>query len=146
QRDVAAAAEWARTLRDPRVQQQSVSIAVGQWARNDAEAAQRWAIGLPRGPLRDAALTSFLSSTIAGGGLDARALAAYSSDTARQQGVSQVIVQLGRSNVEQARNLVAAHLTDPDLRRSAEEQLARSGGTGGFRGGISEVIINSVFR
>jgi hypothetical protein len=41
------------------------------------------------------------------------------------------ITQIGRNDVEEARRLLNAHVTDPDLRASLETTLTRTCGTGG---------------
>jgi hypothetical protein len=134
QRDPAAAAQYVQSLRDPAAQASAAGTVASVWARSDADAAQRWVLSMPSGQTRDNAINSYLTSAAASGGFDARVLAAYSNDRDRQNGASRAIVQLGRSNLEEARRLLDLHVTDPAVRRQAEEQLARTGGSGGSTG------------
>jgi hypothetical protein len=72
----------------PDARNTAVSRIANVWATRDPRAAQQWALGLPRGEVRDRALSSVLAplanmeyaSTI-----DRRLLAAFESSTLRQQ-------------------------------------------------------------
>ena len=130
QRDPAAAADWAIGLSDSRARTSSLSVIASSWAQGDAVAARQWLYRLNVGPDRDMALNSFISATAQAGEFDPQLLDAYSSDAARQQGAGSAIVQIGRSDPNEAKRLLNVYITDPDLRQRTEEQLARTGGAG----------------
>jgi hypothetical protein len=131
QRDPTAAAQYVLSIQDPVAQSNAAGTVASVWARSDADGAQRWVLSLPSGQTRDGAINTYLTSVASTGTFDTRVLAAYSNDGARQNGASRAIVQLGRSNLQEARRLLETHLTDPAIRRQAEDQLARTGGSGG---------------
>lgn len=129
-RDPAAAAQWVAESADETVRPQAVQIIAQSWAGRDADEARQWLRGLASGPVRDSALDGYLAVFAAGGRFDTQLLEAYSSDAARQRGASRAIVQLGRSDPEEARRLLDTYVTDAAVRRQTEENLERSAGTG----------------
>src|SRR5690606_17302647 len=109
----------------------AVGNVAGAWAQSDPDAARNWVLSFPRGDMRDAAMTTYLAAAAAtSGSLDARVLSAYGSEAARQNGASRAIVAIGRADPDEARRLIDLHITDPDIRRRTEEQLAQTGGSG----------------
>lgn len=66
-RDPEAAAAWLlKTTRDPAAQVAAAEAIARLWTARDAEAAARWADGLPAGPLREAAEGGLLAIAEAG--------------------------------------------------------------------------------
>jgi hypothetical protein len=131
QLDPEAASAWAVGLADEELRNRAVRAVVMSWGQGGGAAAgaRDWLLGLPRGPTRDAGLDMLLfagpASGAAGGTLNPTVLDAYSSDTARQQGVGRAAVMIGRRNADAARQLVEAHITDPEIMQRTEELLAQ---------------------
>jgi hypothetical protein len=123
--DPPAAADWA--IDRPTEQERAVAVrnVTGIWANQDADAARQWALRLPQGATRDGALTTLLTATVhrASGGLDARVLSAFASETAKQQAVLQVVQGLAYADPARARTIADTHLTDAALRANAERVI-----------------------
>jgi hypothetical protein len=128
--DPRAAVRWALDLAEPQ-RIWAVSAVVDAWAQRDGPAAQRWAIEQPRGALRDEILGTILEGAIIYNGVDPRALVeGFTSQAAAQESIYQFIVR----DVVNRRDVTAAsraqvdwmleRLTDPDLRRQADERIA----------------------
>jgi hypothetical protein len=129
QLDPGAASAWAAGLADEQLRKRAVRAVVMAWGESGDAGARDWLLEMPRGPMRDAGLDVLLfaaqTSGAAIGALNPALLAAYSSDSARQQGAGRAAVMIGRRNAEAARQLVAAYVTDPQIRRQTEERLAQ---------------------
>jgi hypothetical protein len=131
QLDPEAASAWAVGLADEELRNRAVRAVVMSWGQGGGAAAgaRDWLLGLPRGPTRDAGLDMLLfggpASGAASGTLNPTLLDAYSSDVARQQGVGRAAVMIGRRNADAARQLVEAHITDPEIRQRTDELLAQ---------------------
>jgi hypothetical protein len=97
----------------------------------DADQARQWLLGQRRSADRDGALRAYMSVVAQGRGLEPDILGAFSTDQAAQQALVTAISQIGRNDVEEARRLLNAHVTDPAMRASLETTLTRTGGTGG---------------
>ncbi len=123
--DPAAAADWAIDRRTEPERTTAVRNVVGIWSNQDAVAAQQWTLRLPQGANRDSALTAVLTTTAVrrSGGLDTGLLNAFSSDSARQQAVLQVVQGLAHRDPAGARGVVDTYLTDPSLRAQGEYML-----------------------
>lgn len=125
-RDPAAAARWAaEDLAESTMQTAALSTIASTWVQRDAAAAERWMFGLQPGPNRDAAASGLMTAAAQVGRFEPRLLEAYSSEAAGQQGASQAIIMIGRSDPNRAAALMDAYLTDPSIRTQTEEQLAR---------------------
>ncbi|MBN1240241.1 MAG: hypothetical protein JXB36_17185 [Gammaproteobacteria bacterium] len=127
--DPAAAADWAQRLEHRDLRSSALGGVARQWAANDRDTARAWALGLPRGNERDAALGAVLQAADMSGraDLDRSLLAAFSSDRAAQQALLPVVLQRVQRDPEGGRALMDEYLTDPAMRRQAE-QLAERGG------------------
>jgi hypothetical protein len=125
-RDPRAAADWALGL-DPTLQRQALQQIATSWAERDLAAAEGWLMGMTRGTQRDQALYGFVQVAAAGGRFDARMLDAFSTEAAGQQAVVRAVTQIARTNQPEARRLIDTYITDENLRRTAEDLLARTG-------------------
>jgi len=124
--DPAAAAEWAIDRRSEQERTTAVRSVVANWANQDLASARQWALRLPQGTIRDGALTPVLSTaTQRSGVLDTSVLNAFTSDSARQQAVMQVVQGLAYNDPARARAVVDG-FTDPSLRAEAERVLANT--------------------
>jgi DNA-binding transcriptional regulator YbjK len=121
-REPGAAARWAAELADDRSRASALGAAVSAWAVSDPGAARSWTLDLGRGPDRDYALTVLVSGSSVSGVVDRSLLNAYSSDSARQQTLTQVIPELARSNPEEAQQLLDL-VTNSTTRRQLEERI-----------------------
>jgi len=128
-RDPAAAADWALGL-DQTMQRQALTLVATSWAERDLAAAEGWLMGMSRGASRDTALDGYVQVAARSGRFDARLLDAYSTEQAGQQGVLRVVTQIGRTNQQEARRLIDTYITDENVRRTAQDMLARTGGSG----------------
>ncbi len=128
-RDPPAAANWALGL-DATMQRQALTQVMTGWAERDLAAAESWLNGMSRGAQRDSALDGYIQVAAQSGRFDARMLDAYSTPAASQQAVMRAVTQLARTNQQEARRLIDTYITDPNIRRTAEEMLARTGGIG----------------
>jgi hypothetical protein len=95
-----------------------------QWAAREPAAARDWATTLPKGPLRDAALTGVMMTSDELP--DATALARFQSDQARQLAILHVASRRAQVNIDDAHAMVERHIHDPSLRMQAEQMLESS--------------------
>jgi hypothetical protein len=123
--DPAAAAEWAMDRANPQERMNAIGSVARIWSVQDPAGARQWALRLPQGATRDGALTTMLQATVSRGssGLDTGLLNAFTSDTARQQAVLQVVQGLAYNDPARARAAVEGYLTDPSLRAQGERVL-----------------------
>ena len=123
--DPAAAMAWAMDRATPQERMNTIRSVVGSWSNQDPAGARQWTLRQPQGAIRDGALTSILTTTVfrGNGGLDTGLLNAFSTDSARQQAVLQVVQAMAYRNPAEARTLIDAHLTDPALHAQAERTL-----------------------
>ena len=129
--DPVAAADWAVGITDPQAQQRAISSVTQNWAQRDAPAAERWLRDMSPGATRDAAANSFVTAVAQTGRFDPQMLSIFSTEQAAQNAAASAARAIGRTNAQEARRLLAAHVTDERLRQSVEDYLARSGGVGG---------------
>jgi hypothetical protein len=127
-RDPAAAADWAGTLGDQNMRNQALRQVSTSWFEREPDAAEAWVMGMSRGADRDAALNGYVQAASARGRFDPQILDAFSTEAAGQQAAASAILQIGRTNQQEARRLLSTHITDERLRRSIEDNLARTGG------------------
>ena len=125
------AAEWVASLEGSPLLGQAMSSVVQRWALTDADSARNWLLTMNRGPDRDTALSNYLSVAVQTTGFQPDILDAFSTEQAAQQGMTAAITQIGRNDVEEARRLIDAYVQDDAMRRSLEDTLARTGGSGG---------------
>lgn len=124
--DAPAAAEWARRFAgDDEQRTLPLSAATEVWAGNDYASARGWALRLPAGPPRDAALGSLLLIPRGNGELDTSLLPAFSTDEVRQNAVLGAIYRVARRNPDDARRVAERHLTSPERREQAERTIAQ---------------------
>jgi hypothetical protein len=127
-RDPAAAGRWAiDEIGDEQMRTNAITNIASAWAQRDGEAAERWIFGLASGSARDAAANGYLSAAAQVGQFRPSLLEAYSSDEAGQLGASRAIIQLGRTDPEQAKQLAEQYISDPAIRAQTQEGLARAG-------------------
>ncbi len=122
EQEPATAANWAASLDDERARRRAAAYVAEAWVAQDAVAASDWALGLPEGLSRDAAITGLIAAAGAGEP-SAELMAAYSSDVARQLGVRQAVYNLGRQDREAAQRVIDRYVTDPTLRAMAQDSL-----------------------
>jgi hypothetical protein len=143
-RDPAAAGRWAMdSIRDAELQSSAIGNIASTWAQRDAAAAERWIFSMTSGQARDAAVNGYLGAAAQVGQFQPRLLEAFSSEAAAQRGASNAIVQIGRTDPEEARRLLALYVTDPAVRAQAEASLARGDAVGS---GIYISNGNVIFR
>ncbi len=123
--DPAAAAEWGMDRPTEQERMTAVGNVLGTWSNEDAAGARQWTLRLPQGAIRDSALTRLLTTAASqrSGGLDPGMLNGFSSDSARQQAVLQVVQGLAQRDPAAARAVVNGYLTEPSLRAQAERML-----------------------
>ena len=122
-RDPRAAAEWALDRRDDNARPGLVSSAVGTWAVMDPASARQWTLGLPQGPVRDSSLTTLLTATENAGTLDMGLVNAFSGQEAEQRAVLHVVSTVAYRDRVEARRIVDYYVTDPTVRRQAEQMI-----------------------
>src|SRR5690606_38956377 len=108
---------------DPAARSAGAAAAAQAWAFNDVEVAARWALGLPSGDVRDAALQPILNRGVTDGSIDTRIVGAFSSAASREQALLAALPTLSglaRRDPDAARTLVRAHYTTPELQQSAQ--------------------------
>ncbi len=99
----------------------AVSSAAGAWAAANASAAEGWALTLPMGEARDAALAGIARGLANGGQAPTQALlSAFSSDTARGQRLMFAFMELARHDAALAREMIDTYITDPVMRERAD--------------------------
>jgi hypothetical protein len=106
----------------PEAEQVRSAAALGEaWARRDVDAGTRWALSLPAGAVRDAALRGVVGAS--DGMPDPSTLALFSTREAREAAVVNVVRRIAARDVPQARRLLAEHVSDPALRARVEYDL-----------------------
>ena len=93
------------------------------WAAREPAEAERWVRGLDAGAERDRAIDGYLTATAASG-FNTRLLEQYSSDAAREQGAGRAILEIGKTNLPEARRLLDRYITTETLRRQIEANLS----------------------
>ena len=76
--------------------------------------------------LRDDALTTLLGRGVENSAPDRSLLDAFTSDTARQQAVLGILLRVGADDPAAARRLLDDYITDPTLRRRADQALSEN--------------------
>ena len=144
QRDPAAAAAWALDL--PLLTRSvALSMVTGAWALQNPDAVRDWALRVPPGEKKDAALAAAMRSR-GGAPPDAALLGAFSDDRARQAALMNTILATAQTDPGAARRLLDAHITEPRMRAQAEQMIdgfasgAVPRSTGGF--GVPTGVIN----
>jgi hypothetical protein len=128
--DPVAAAAWALEIPASQEQRTALSMVTQGWSQRDPAGAERWVRNMSPGETRDAAAGAFMTVTAQTGRFDPGLLDLFSSEQAAQNAAASAIRAVGRTNAEEARRLLNEHVTDPRLRQSVEDYLARSGGAG----------------
>jgi hypothetical protein len=123
-RDPAAAAQWAQGLGDPRARSSALTAAISIWSSAEAGAAERFALTMPRGDLRDQALSLLLSRAAATGRVDRRLLDGFSADVERQRVLVGLMLGVARRDADEARSLLDDYISDATLRQQAERYIA----------------------
>jgi hypothetical protein len=137
--DPYGAADWALEFDDAEARSNALTGIAGAWASYDTRAARNWALTMPAGANRDAALTGAVQMIGSAESLDQALLGAFSSDRVRQQAIMRAMPSVAQRDVDEARRLLDDHLSDPSLRRQAEQLLAAHTP----QGRISNTALNS---
>lgn len=122
-RDPAPAAYWALQLSERGARLGTVMSVAQLWARSDLQAARTWVLSLASGENRDAALRGLLMELIAWQLPDAELVAAFSSETAKQQILAVSVIRAAQQNPENALRVVETYITDPDTRAQAKKSI-----------------------
>lgn len=130
QKDPLAAAEWAFDLAAGPSRDGALRQVTSLWANQDLQAARSWALRLPTGGARDASLAQILAATGAYEAPDAALLGAFSDAGARERGVAAAMYNIAARDPNEARELIDRYVTDPALRKQAENAIQQSGRRG----------------
>lgn len=131
QSDPLSAAAWAAGSDATAPQRAMLERITQDWAQADDAEALRWIQRQAPGPTRDMALNGYLAAASARGEFDPTLIDVYSSREQGEAAAGRAIALLGRTNLDEAHRLLDLYITDENVRRQTEEQLARTGGTGG---------------
>ncbi len=124
QQNPPAAAHWVAGIENTQVRAVALPMLVGTWAADDFPAARDWALLLPAGLERDAALTRMLfGSANADTAVDRAMTDAFSNDTARQRAILHIVTPVAKTDPARARVLLAQYLPDPAQRERVEKLL-----------------------
>ena len=127
QTDPRTAAEWVLDLPTTEARSGAIDGVMRQWTGIDTHGARAWALSLPQGAIKDAALVPVIASVVADTGVPEQTLlSAFSTENARQQGLSRAVFGLARRNPAAARQFIADYITDPQWRQQAEQMLDAS--------------------
>jgi hypothetical protein len=118
-----AAADWARRFATDDERARALGAVAEVWASTDYAAARSWSLRLPVGTPRDAALRPLLGAAESGNDIDASVLSAFSSDSARQNGVLGAIHRIAQRNPADARLVAERYLSTPEQRQQAERRI-----------------------
>src|SRR5690606_11217710 len=124
-----AAAAWALERSRVLGRSEAMGNVVRTWANVDPDAASVWVMNLPYGDARDNVLSALIPSVAMSRPLDAQLLAAFNDSQARQQAVVQAMWAVAQRDPAEARALLDAHVTDPQLRLQAEQMLESGSGS-----------------
>lgn len=120
------ASQWAFSLKDAQTRQAALRAVVQRWAAEDAESAQSWTLSLPRGEKRDAALGQLLAAVARSRTPDRNLLAAFSDDRVRQWAARNAAFAIAQRDADEARAFADAYITDPQLRRTAQQMIEQA--------------------
>jgi hypothetical protein len=123
QQDPRAAAEWASALTESQARSSALTSAVGAWANSDRVAAKRWTLELRPGAERDEILQRLILRTANDGVFDRELLTGISSPPRRQQILQTTILNLARTDPDQARELLESEVTDDAQRATIERTI-----------------------
>jgi hypothetical protein len=127
--DPALAADLLSTADDSSESMRMAAQQVAEtWARRNQIAARPWAIRLPEGPVRDAALRGFISVAFPRSIPDSSLLALFSSEEVKQQALAQQIYMIGQEDRAEAKRLLDRHITLPELHGQVSTWLDRQPG------------------
>jgi hypothetical protein len=122
--DPAMSARLLSSLRDSGENtKNAVQTVADSWAARDEQSARAWIRGLPEGPVRDSALRGFISRVYHDTVPESSVLALFSSEETKQQAVMGQIYAIGRKDLDEARRLVAQHISIPTIRKQADSWL-----------------------
>ena len=137
--DPYAAADWALEFDDAASRSNALTGIAQAWGGYDPRAARSWALSLPSGANRDSALLGAVSSIGATESVDQTLLGAFSNDRMRQQGVMRAVYSVAQRDSAEARRMIEDYISDPNLRRQAEQMLENA-----TQARFSNPVINSV--
>lgn len=122
-----SAARWADRLPDPELRQQTVERVVIRWATSDPVSARLWVLEQRPGDERDRSLRTVMMVAAQSGRFDRDTLAAFSSDQARRQALSNVIAAMARNHPDEARAILDREVADLNERARLEAQIGAIG-------------------
>jgi len=118
--DPAAAAAWAIEL--PPLQRNAVlGMVTTAWGMSDRDSVRRWALSMPAGDKRDAALAGAVRAF--GAEPDAELMGAFSDDRARQAAMMSVVLTAATADRAAARRLLETYVSDPRMRAQGEQMI-----------------------
>lgn len=125
------ALRWALDLQDEQARQPAVAAAIAAWTVDDRAAAREAVLALPRGDLRDRALSAYLTQDVgAHATIDERILDAFSSARALEAAIGRrtlafAFAALHRRDPETATRLLDTHIDDPAVRQRIRDEIDR---------------------
>jgi len=121
--DPARAAELVSSVGSNGVQAaRATGVIAMLWSQRDPTAARSWAVGLPSGGERDAALQMLVGNT-ANGALDDELLGLFSTEQARAQAAFNGILRVAAGDPVRARAMLEQYVPDPAARARYEQAL-----------------------
>jgi hypothetical protein len=132
EQDPRSAAEWALRLTDADNAAAAIEGVTTGWLRTDPAAAQRWALETPRGESRDEIIDTLIEQNTPFP-LDLESLVeGYSSNAVADRSIARYVERVvpnrsfyGEAGIQRAEQLIEL-MTDPNLRREAEERIAEA--------------------
>lgn len=100
----------------------AASVVAMTWSQSDPAAARRWAVGLPSGRQRDAAM-QMLVANVTDGSLDTELLGLFSTEQARMQAAFNGIIRVAAGDPTRAHAMLEQYVPDPATRARYTEAL-----------------------
>jgi hypothetical protein len=97
-----------------------MQVTAASLAQRDSAALESWALRLPAGEKRDAALSAVVRA-LGAAPPNATLLNAFTDDRARQGALMTTVVATAQTDVAAARRLIDTHITDSRMREQAEQ-------------------------
>jgi hypothetical protein len=123
--DPQGAATWAATLQGSEAGSNAARSIVTEWIKSNSHAAHEWAVGLPRGDMRDSALAALISGSINTGLDPVQILEEIDSEVIRQNASMRAISDIAVTRPDIAVELLESMLDDPEIGEWASESLER---------------------
>lgn len=121
-RDLPAAAAWLQGITDPAGLADAVRAVTSYWLKADPEAAQEWALSLPRSDARRRAVEVLVyEAAMFGYAIAPRVVRAYGLEPEQQEMLGGIVAQV--EDTTRALSLAGEWISDPEIQRQTVQRI-----------------------